>query len=151
MNRPTDRIKKIFHLYELHQYWSNFAEAAKVLLSIAEDLSWSDHTFLPCAETLPKEAACWRKARLYERAIDIYGKGKYWERGLKLLGDLASFYFKEGKDNNLNRILKLQEEYTTRTQDKNRFAHEYFFVEFIGKGFQNKPVQFLFPISICFS
>lgn len=143
MNRPANKIRKLFTLFDLHYYWSNYAEAGKVILTIADLFQWDDHS-LSKFEIFHKQPQCTIKAQLYEKAIEIYGKGKYWERGLKLLGELASFYFKEGMDKELNNVLKLQEEFHTGTKDKNRFAHEYFFVEFLGKGFQKKERKIVY-------
>lgn len=79
MNKPAERIRKIITLSDMHIYWGNFAEAAKCLLVLAEELNWKDQTVLKSVENLPTETACLRKVNQQKENI------------LKLFKQLGSF------------------------------------------------------------
>jgi Inhibitor of Apoptosis domain/DHR-2, Lobe C/F-box domain len=74
------------------------------------------------------ETLDWKK-RLYLKAVDYFGDGKYWELGVSLLQELREHKISSEE------LLGKEREFYLQIKSQDRFFETYFLVEFIGLGF----------------
>jgi hypothetical protein len=115
---------------------NQLAEAAAVLLKMAESLSWSEEEILPPMDVVwgshtpfEEEPARTRKLRMYADAVDLLDKDCQYEKAIEILLDQVD----NGCDDKAikDRIVALK----TKMETEDRLVCEFFRVGFYGKGF----------------
>ncbi len=85
-------VKYIYKLAQLHEADQNFTEAGFTFLLHARGLEWNSDEKVAAVDKFPSQTAQERKEQLYQRALDLFDRGKAWECGIPLCKELASMY-----------------------------------------------------------
>ncbi|EFC47483.1 dedicator of cytokinesis 5 [Naegleria gruberi] len=147
------RSFKINHNYDLyyqyvdklsavHERYGNYIEAALVLYKHAKRLQWNDERKLPYhSDEYPEQSEADRKIKLYEKMIDLFDKGKDWERAIELSRQLRNYYLHNYKYAKTQNLLKREGEFYNLIMTKRRFFASYYYVNFMGRGFLKMGLQ----------
>jgi len=137
--KRTDRmetyIKYVEMLVQNHCKSSNFVEAGYTLLLHGQMIPWED-TILDAAADFPRQSARDRKESIYLRAVELFNKGKMWEKAIELAKELLHEYDDFLYD--YNKVSDLMEQTSTFYRNivtDQRYFSEYFLVGYYGKGF----------------
>ena len=151
IDRDDLYAKYLRELADLHQKCQNYTEAGFSLLRYAEKLEWSHqqliHSWGDEYQHCQNELEL--KEQLYKEIIDLFDKGKMWEKALQICEELSSQYknelFDYGKLSKSYKQMGTFYEQIMSTNEVKRMP-EYFRVVFVGKGFppflQNKTYIF---------
>jgi len=85
-------VKYIYKLAQLHEADQHFTEAGFTFLLHAKSLEWDSDDKVAAADKFPLQTAQERKEGLYQRALELFDRGKAWECGIPLCKELASMY-----------------------------------------------------------
>ena len=139
--------KYLRELADLHQKCQNFTEAGFSLLRYAEGLEWSHKPLINSWGEKYQDCQSEQelKEKLYKEIIDLFDKGKMWEKALEICEELSSQYknelFDYGKLSEIHMQMGTFYNKIMTTNEARRMP-EYFRVVFVGKGFppflQNK-------------
>jgi hypothetical protein len=103
-NRKDAYVRYIQKLAEQHTKSQNYTEAAEALLLHARLYKWNDERLGEISGDFPAQTHRDRKVplldfilrflqeQLYRRAIDLFNKGKMWERAIVLIKELRDEY-----------------------------------------------------------
>ncbi|KAL9642059.1 hypothetical protein ABK040_004108 [Willaertia magna] len=129
-------------LCALHERLGNFTEAALVLYKHAKRLNWDDERKLPYhSDEYPEQSEAERKVKIYEKMIDLFDKGKDWERAIELSTQLRNYYLTNFKYAKIQNQLKKEGDFYNLIMTKRRFFATYYYVNFMGKGFLKIGLQ----------
>ena len=92
IDRKELYVKYIYKLSQLHEADQNFTEAGFTFLLHAKSLEWDSDDRVAAADKFPAQTTQERKEHLYQRALDLFDRGKAWECGIPLCKELASMY-----------------------------------------------------------
>ncbi|XP_071827704.1 dedicator of cytokinesis protein 1-like isoform X3 [Apostichopus japonicus] len=137
IDRQDMYIRYLYKLRDLHLECENYIEAAYSLQLRANRLKWSDTPLLTTNQQCP-DAKTERQLKevLYYEIVELFDKGKLWEKGIILCKELAEQYEKETFDYiQLGELLTQQALLYNNIMKVPRPAPEYFKVSFIGLGF----------------
>ena len=139
LERQEMYIRYLYKLSDLHMDCDNFVEAAYTLMHHARLLTWSNEELHKKLET-EKYPDCHThlelKARLYNDIIDLFDKGKLWEKGIELCRELALVYENDLYDYaQLSFIHRKQADFFDRIMKDLRHDSEFFRVGFYGRGY----------------
>jgi hypothetical protein len=124
-------------LSKMHINLQNYVEAALALNLHASRLSFESTVKLRYfSDEFPEELECERKVKLYQKMIDLYDKGKDWERAIDVSKELHQYYEKNYEYLKMESLLTNEGKFYSNVIDKKRFFAEYFLVTFYGKGLQ---------------
>ena len=151
IDRDDLYAKYLRELADLHQKCQNYTEAGFSLLRYAEKLEWSHqqliHSWGDEYQHCQNELEL--KEQLYKEIIDLFDKGKMWEKALQICEELSSQYKNELFDyGKLSKSYKQMGTFYEKIMNTNEVKRmpEYFRVVFVGKGFppflQNKTYIF---------
>lgn len=137
IDRQDMYIRYLYKLKDLHLECENYIEAAYSLQLRADRLKWSDQPLLTTNPQCP-DAKTERQLKevLYYEIVELFDKGKLWEKGITLCKELAEQYEKETFDYiQLGELLTQQALLYNNIMKVPRPAPEYFKVSYIGLGF----------------
>ena len=147
ISREDLYIKYLKELSALHEKCQNHAEAGFTILQYARLLEWSDR---PLQHTWGNNRKCTNhrklKEQLYKDIIDLFEKGKMWEKALEICKELSAQYELQTFDySEMSKLYSKMAGFYNDIMNKDnepRREPEYFRVAFIGRGFpaflQNK-------------
>ncbi|XP_041975951.1 dedicator of cytokinesis protein 4 isoform X2 [Aricia agestis] len=134
IDRKEMYLRYVYKLHDLHIASDNFVEAGCTLLLYAETLSW-DSDQLGADPERPEVVEWKRKEALYNQVLQYFDRGKCWEKGLPLLGELATLYEVKLCDYaRLAHTLRTNATFLDSILEQLRPEPEYFRVGFYGKG-----------------
>ncbi|KAJ5077789.1 dedicator of cytokinesis [Anaeramoeba ignava] len=130
------------YLCELHVKNKHFIEAANTLISVIEQLPWSDSLLEDEMKVgqfyYPKHSSSSRKEHIYMNIVELFDKGKYWEKAIQITNILRDRFQNETFEFiKLADILLTKSEMYQKIIDNERFFSSYFRVGFFGNGFLN--------------
>ena len=147
INREDLYVKYLKELSALHEKCQNQTEAGFTVLQYARILEWSEK---PLDDHWSKSRKCNThrklKQHLYKDIIDLFDKGKMWEKALEICKELCIQYELQTFDYRemaqmCQRMSKLYEKIMSCTNEPERDP-VYYRVAFVGRGFpaflQNK-------------
>eukprot|EP01114_Cavostelium_apophysatum_P020900 TRINITY_DN713_c0_g1_i1.p1 TRINITY_DN713_c0_g1~~TRINITY_DN713_c0_g1_i1.p1 ORF type:complete len:1705 (+),score=520.73 TRINITY_DN713_c0_g1_i1:76-5190(+) len=135
-NRKDAYVRYIHKLVQQHEQSNNYTEAGEALLLHARLYKWSDDKLGEISGEFPAQTQHERKEKLYRRAIEMFDKGKLWERACALIKELRhELQFVTYEYEKLGELLEFQSSLLRKILTEPRFFAEYFRVAFYGKGF----------------
>ncbi len=90
-NRVTLFANVIDTLCSLDVSLNHFTEAGKAMLYFSSLYDWSD-VLVESVLDYPQESSANRKERIQLHAVDYFGEGKLWEKGLGVLKELEKLH-----------------------------------------------------------
>ncbi|KAL9656512.1 hypothetical protein ABK040_005275 [Willaertia magna] len=134
-NNNMQLYYKYLHLLaNLQKSKKRYVEAALAILKHASNLSWTSNEQLPFfSDSYPEELESKRKAKLYHECIDLFDKGKDWERAISLTDELREYYKKTLQYNLLSTLHSEESKLYKKIVTNIRDFDKYYFVGFFGQ------------------
>jgi len=138
-NNNMQLYYKYLHLLaNMQKSRKRFVEAGLAIMKHASKLDLNSKTILPFfSDRYPEESECKRKANLYHEIIELFEKGKDWERAIALNEELREYYKKNMQYSELSQLHseegKLYKKIVTNIREYNK----YYLVGFYGKSLAN--------------
>jgi hypothetical protein len=130
-------LKYVHKLSDMHREFGNHIEAALSLKLHYDKLTWDNTKELPIfSEEYGRETSKVRKEKMAKTLIDLFDKGKDWERAIQLCKELRAHYEKTYAYNKIKPLLEKEGELYTSIMTKKRFNAAYFYVRYYGQGFK---------------
>jgi hypothetical protein len=129
-------------LSSMHEKYENYVEAALVLNKHAKRLVWDTQRMLPYhSDDYPEQYEAERKAKFYLRMVDLFEKGKDYERSIEYIRQLRNFYLSRYRYSQIQPLLEKEGRLYNLIMTKRRFFSTYFYVCFYGIGFRKTGLQ----------
>lgn len=134
-NRKEMYLRYIYKLHDLHLSAENYTEAAFTMKLYADQLRWNSDNLMVDPH-FPGLSEYQVKEKLYHLIVELFDKGKCWEKGIPLLKELATLYETQLFNYKaLSEILKYQATFYDNILTQLRPEPEYFRVGYYGLSF----------------